>query len=283
MESLKQQQQQQKQDINTEEQKKHYMLEKSQKLNVVDLSHTILLNGRMTMLNPSIPQPKLTTYQSHEESRKAGLYAEGVSHEISYVKFITSIGTFVESPYSFFDNKTAIDGMDISSFVLPGVVVNCTSFVKQFDEGEGNVTNDQQEIPVDVLSSYLEDDSEFLKDKAVLFYTGSDRFFKNQAVYSQRVPFIGQKLVKKLLDCGVKLVGIDTMNPDSAIDTSFQVHYNLLKNDIPIVQNLCNLDQLLQEGRSKPFIFHAAPVKFERAPSFPVRAYAVLQEQRSMP
>jgi kynurenine formamidase len=268
----------QQQDINTEEK---MTPKKSHKLNIVDLSHTIQLNGRMPMLNPTIPQPKLITYQSHEESRRAGMYAEGISQEISCVKFITSIGTFVESPYSFFESRAAIDGMDISSFVLPGVAINCTPFVKQFDEGEGNVTNDQQEIPVDVLSSYLEDESEFLKDKAVLFYTGSDRFFKEQAVYSQRVPFIGRKLVKTLLDCGVKLVGIDTMNADSAMNTSFPVHCNLLKNDIPIVQNLCHLDRLLQEGRSKSFIFHAAPVKFERAPSFPVRAYAVLQEQRS--
>ncbi|WP_379841226.1 hypothetical protein [Larkinella bovis] len=48
-----------------------------------------------------------------------------------------------------------------------------------------------------------------------------------------------------------------------------------MKNDILIVEHLCNLAQLPADG----FLFTAAPPKFKGVGTFPVRAYAKLPVQ----
>ena len=52
------------------------------------------------------------------------------------------------------------------------------------------------------------------------------------------------------------------------------VHTTLLGAEIPIAEHLCNLAALPDRG----FRFHAAPVKVRAFGTFPVRAYAVIEE-----
>jgi arylformamidase len=52
------------------------------------------------------------------------------------------------------------------------------------------------------------------------------------------------------------------------------VHTALLAAGIPIVEHLCGLDQLPAGG----FRFHAAPPQVVGIGTFPVRAYAVLDD-----
>ena len=53
------------------------------------------------------------------------------------------------------------------------------------------------------------------------------------------------------------------------------MHTLLLGAGIPIVEHLCNLSSLPDEG----FGFHAVPVKLREFGTFPVRAYAELVER----
>src|SRR6266550_1622693 len=61
---------------------------------------------------------------------------------------------------------------------------------------------------------------------------------------------------------------------DDASDGARPAHPLLLGAGIPIVEHLCGLRDLPDAG----FRFFAAPVKVRRMGSFPVRAFAVLEE-----
>jgi arylformamidase len=73
-----------------------------------------------------------------------------------------------------------------------------------------------------------------------------------------------------LRDCEVKLVGIDSHNIDNTRTKSRPVHTTLLGAEILIVEHLCNLNAVPDDG----FVFSAVPPKFKGVGTFPVRAHA---------
>ena len=75
------------------------------------------------------------------------------------------------------------------------------------------------------------------------------------------------------MDKGARLVGIDSMNIDDNRGRSRPVHATLLRENILIVEHLCGLDGLPEEG----FTFSVVPPNFKGVGTFPVRAYAKLK------
>ena len=72
---------------------------------------------------------------------------------------------------------------------------------------------------------------------------------------------------------GATLVGIDSYNIDDTADGRRPVHTALLGADIPIVEHLCGLEHLPDQG----FRFFAVPVKVKAFGTFPVRAFAIVE------
>jgi kynurenine formamidase len=108
-----------------------------------------------------------------------------------------------------------------------------------------------------------------LRNRAVLVHTGwaahwrTDQYFENH-------PFLTAEAALYLAECGVKLVGIDSHNIDDTRGRSRPVHSTLLGAEILIVEHLCNLEALPDEG----FVFSAIPPKIKGMGTFPVRALA---------
>ena len=111
-----------------------------------------------------------------------------------------------------------------------------------------------------------------LRGRAVLVHTGWDQYW-NTEQYFENHPYVTEDAAQYLLDCGVKLVGIDSVNIDDTIGKTRPVHSLLLKAEVLIVEHLCNLQQVPDEG----FTFSALPPKFKGAGTFPVRALAKLR------
>ena len=91
--------------------------------------------------------------------------------------------------------------------------------------------------------------------------------------YAVEHPFLTEDAAAYLRDCGVRLVGIDSMNIDDTRGGERPVHSMLLGADILIVEHLCNLAALPDEG----FTFSAIPPKLRGVGTFPVRAMARLR------
>ena len=77
-----------------------------------------------------------------------------------------------------------------------------------------------------------------------------------------------------LLEAGVALVGIDSLNIDDTGDLSRPVHSLLLASEVPIVEHLRGLAELPNAG----FRFFAVPVKVKGMGTFPVRAFGIVEE-----
>jgi kynurenine formamidase len=112
-----------------------------------------------------------------------------------------------------------------------------------------------------------------LADRAVLVDTGWARHFGTPA-YGTGHPFLTRAAAECLVARGAVLVGIDSLNIDDTSTGERPVHSLLLERDVRIVEHLVNLERLPDAG----FRFFAVPVKVRGMGSFPVRAFALLEE-----
>ena len=71
-------------------------------------------------------------------------------------------------------------------------------------------------------------------------------------------------------DAGAVLIGIDAVNIDDTKGKNRPVHTVLLSADILIVEHMCNLESVPDDG----FTFSALPPRIKGVGSFPVRAMA---------
>src|SRR4051812_5721260 len=92
-------------------------------MQLIDLSQTI--EPGMQLFSPTVPQPEITAWRSHEQAAASGLYQD-CTCEITEVRFVTSLGTYMDSPFHFNPGGSTIEQLRLDQVVLPGIVVNCT-------------------------------------------------------------------------------------------------------------------------------------------------------------
>jgi kynurenine formamidase len=110
-----------------------------------------------------------------------------------------------------------------------------------------------------------------VEGKAVLIHTGWDRHWRTDAYFANH-PFLTRDAAEYLKSSGAALVGIDSLNIDDTDDGTRPAHSILLKANIPIVEHMCHLDKLPDQG----FRFFAVPAPVKGMGSFPVRAFAII-------
>ena len=112
-----------------------------------------------------------------------------------------------------------------------------------------------------------------LEGKAILIHTGWDRHW-NTDRYFEGHPFLTEETARYLKAAKATLVGIDSLNIDDNRNPTRPVHSILLEAGIPIVEHLCNLESMPDDG----FSFFAVPAKVKRFGSFPVRAFGIVEK-----
>ena len=214
----------------------------------IDLSHTVE-DGLVTY--KGLPAPVICDYLSREKSRE--IYAAGTEFQIAKIEMVANTGTYLDCPFHRYADGKDLSQVDLESFAdLNGIVIRAD------------------------YRKTLAIDAAFFKNKeirgrAVLVHTGWDIHW-NSEDYFQNHPFLTKDAALYLQKCGAKLVGIDSMNIDNTQVKSRPVHSTLLASEILIVEHLCNLANLPDEG----FTFSALPPKFKGVGTFPVRAMAKL-------
>ncbi|WP_342664992.1 cyclase family protein [Shimazuella kribbensis] len=214
----------------------------------IDLSHTIH-DGLIT--HKGLPAPLICDYLSREKSKK--YYAEGTNFQIGKIEMITNTGTYLDCPFHRYE-----DGKDLSQIQL-----------QQLVDLDGIVVSVDYKVTKEIHADYFRNLE--LRGRAVLVHTGWDTFW-NKENYLVDHPYLTEDAAQYLADCGVKLVGIDSMNIDDTRGNTRPVHSALLGQEILIVEHLCNLGKLPKEG----FTFTAVPPKWLGVGTFPVRAFAKL-------
>lgn len=213
---------------------------------LVDLSHNIE-DGLVTY--KGLPAPIICDYLSREKSRE--IYAAGTEFQIAKIEMISNTGTYLDCPFHRYSNGKDLSEVGLESFVdLEGIMVKVDyhqtlAVGAEFFQGKE------------------------LRDRAVLVHTGWAQYWNTERYYTGH-PFLTEDAAMYLKEQGAILVGIDSMNIDDTRGKSRPVHSTLLAADILIVEHLCNLEQLPEEG----FTFNAIPPKFKGVGTFPVRAMA---------
>ena len=114
-------------------------------------------------------------------------------------------------------------------------------------------------------------DEERVRDRAVLIRTGWDARW-GTASYWEPGPYLGPEALELLVTGGAALVGVDSWNVDDAADQASRVRTRLLRAGVLVVEHLCNLRGLPEDG----FRFFAVPLRIAGRGSLPVRAFAEL-------
>ena len=236
-------------EIITEQHKRRPIDQPSEHLRVVDLSHTIE-DGLVTY--KGLPAPVICDYLSREKSRE--LYEAGTEFQIGKIEMVANTGTYIDCPFHRYEDGKDLAQVGIESFAgLDGLVIRAEY---------------RQASAVD--ATFFKEKE--IRGRAVLVHTGWDMNW-NTNRYFEHAPYLTEDAALYLQKCGVRLVGIDSLNIDNIQDKSRPVHSILLKSEILIVEHLCNLGKLPDEG----FTFDAIPPKFKGVGTFPVRALARLK------
>jgi arylformamidase len=216
---------------------------------LVELSHRIE-EGMPSY--PGLPEPRIKTWMTHEESVSRGTYAPGTTFQIAVYELGGNTGTYVDAPFHRHPGGADLAGLPLEKLAdLPGVIV------KAAEEGPiGPEAFEGREVA----------------GRAVLVQTGWARRWDGD--YFRSGPFLTAAACEYLVGAGAALVGIDCANIDSMSDTSRPAHTILLAAGIPIVEHLRGLDGLPEEG----FRFFAVPPAIVGGTSFPVRAFVILDE-----
>lgn len=114
------------------------------------------------------------------------------------------------------------------------------------------------------------DCSRISKNSIILFYTGMELKYTTGEYYTN-YPTLTVELAEKLVEEGVKLVGIDSPSPDYF---PFCVHKVLLNGGVFIVENLRGLAPIAEKQN---VMFFGFPLAIS-ADSSPIRAVAVLED-----
>jgi kynurenine formamidase len=213
---------------------------------LIDLIHTIE-SGLVTY--KGLPAPIICDYLSRENSKQ--FYAEDTEFQIGKIEMVTNTGTYIDSPFHRFEN-----GKDLSEIGL-----------KHFAELEGVVIRVPYTDTLEITEEHLRNVD--VENRAVLTHTGWDAHWNTDNYYENH-PYLTAGAATYLKDAGAVLVGIDSHNIDNTAGKQRPVHSTLLGAEILIVEHLCNLYLVPDEG----FRFSAVPPKFKGVGTFPVRAMA---------
>jgi arylformamidase len=224
-------------------------------MKVIDLSHTIHDD---IQIYPGDPQPSISRGLTHEKD-----YCH-----VDVLTLGSHTGTHIDAPYHFLKEGKTIDELPVERFVGEGVLVDVSA------------KSDRELIEPGDIEPY---ETEIAQGDFVILKTGRDKYFGTSRYY--RHPYLSAAAALVLLKMGVSLVGIDALNVDptyyGSMDSDsaakdlpdeaqygYPVHDILLGNDILIVENLCNLDQIIPVKGVYSFL----PLKLKGSDGSPLRA-----------
>lgn len=181
-------------------------------------------------------------------------------------------GTHVDAPYHFFENGLAVDQIPLSMFVGNAVVVDVAGKSRKARITWADISEHEATIR---QKASLEHGVFVLLRTGWSMHWGSDEYYHH--------PYLEPDAANKLLELGVKLIGVDTLSPDeTCLDSStpdFGVHQVVLGAGAILAENLTNLEAI-QTGE---WLVNLVPLKLGACDGSPVRAYAWRFKEPSRP
>jgi arylformamidase len=171
----------------------------------------------------------------------------------------THTGTHCDAPLHFIPKGGTVDQIPLETLVGPATVLDFSHCA----------TN--QELTTGDFESRLQNRR---PQRLILRFDWCKRF--NEMSFYTEHPYLSHGAASWLVECGVRLLGMDTPQPDNPRPdpggvVESPIHKLLLGNGVILVEYLCNLSFL----SSSEIEFIALPLKILGADGSPVRAMAI--------
>lgn len=206
---------------------------------IIDLTHKI--ESGMPVF-PGTPEVKISQFSTVEK--------DGFAEKQLYLA--SHIGTHMDAPAHMISGGKTLDQFLISKFSGRACII---PFSDEDIDGQ-----DKQEY----LSQFENEirDSEFV----ILHTKWSEKWGTKE--YFSHFPALDKKSAEYLAGFYLSGIGIDAISIDFHDSEIFEAHQELLKSEIVIIENLCNLEQIRGQG----FRFSAFPLLISDSDGSPVRA-----------
>ncbi len=201
---------------------------------------------------PGFPSPRIGAFLDHSASRSH--YHNKAEFYIGKIEMVCNVGTYIDSPFHRYPEGADLNEIPLERVSgLPGIVLD-------------GVVSQTRSVTFHCSESEL-------CGRAVLIRTGWDQRWGTEK-YWEPGPYLSEEVIDLLVRAKPTLVGVDFWNVDNTADPARPAHTRLLASNILIVEHLCNLSSLPRAG----FRFYSVPLRIVKGASFPVRAFAEIDE-----
>lgn len=196
---------------------------------------------------PGSPQPHFIPWSK--------INTDGYNLELLFLSSHT--GTHLDAPYHFEKSGKKIHHIAPSRLISNAILVKMPKGPNELIS-KGDIQNFEKK------SGFIEDNS------TVIFLTGWQKNLGKRSFFRDN-PGLSYSAASYLVSKKVNLIGIDSPSIDIGTDEKFSVHRVLAKNNVLIVENLCNLEKISKIH----FKLIVLPLKLKDATGSPVRAVAI--------
>ena len=210
---------------------------------IIDLSQSINSDIKLYPGSPNVSFLKWSKYS-----------IDGYDSEAIFLS--THTGTHMDAPSHFIKGAEPVDIIDVNRFVMNNV--HLLKISKSYNQ---LITTE------DIINS----DTDIKENDSIIFSTGWEHSY-NSDDYMSSNPGLSSDAATYLSNKKINAVAIDSPSIDSGIESKFPVHQILLKNDVLIIENICNLTQI----NKKILKLIAIPLKLQGATGSPIRALAII-------
>ena len=237
---------------------------------IVDLTHSF---GGDTIVWPTEQDFKLIV--QHAEHTELGYY-----YSSNRIEMPEHGGTHIDAPIHFSEGKQTLDQIPMEHLIGAGVRIDVT---------ESCGRDQDYRVAISDIERWEAKHGQTPYGAIVLLDTGYAKFWPNRKAYlgtelrgpegvrALHFPGLHPEAAAWLVrERRVKAVGIDTASIDDGQSTAFETHVALLSHNVPVFENLANLDDLPDRG----FDVIALPMKIKGGTGGPLRIIAVLPTSR---
>lgn len=197
---------------------------------------------------PNVPRKFVVNIHDALAEIPGKVRPEGEWYVMSDVELMNHVGTHIEAPFHCLKDGADLAHLSLDQLTGETVILDLTNA-----EAEGGVILAQVQAAAEKAGGIKAGDMVFGR-------MGKTKYFSTPAL-------------QWIVDQGIKLMGVDSGGVELAHDkTHANVnHLILFRANIPLIENLTNLDQLTQ-SRVKVY---ALPVPVEGLDAFPLRVIAI--------
>ncbi len=196
---------------------------------------------------PGSPKPHLIPWSK--------IKTDGYNLELLF--FSSHTGTHLDAPFHFDEKGSKIHQIPPSRLISNAILI-------KIPKGPNQLITKADIINFEKKYEEIENDS------TVIFATGWQKNLEKKSFFKNN-PGLSSSAAKYLISKHVNLIGTDSPSIDKGTDGKFSIHHILSKNNVLIVENLCNLEKI----SGIHFKLIVLPLKLKDATGSPVRAIAI--------